>query len=316
MTINNENTSKKRHSNQKLTMFTILLFTLVAMLGTTTIHYATAQTDSTTDSMKEITEQIINNLTSKTSSGTVQLENIRQAESMVFGKPVILDTPQVNQTISISDDYDVMVQVIKGALLSCASDTCSDETTQAEAKRLADTIIYWQEIKENLEVQTNDKACDVNDPATCRQLDLGDEPQAFTDGITVGTDNIWDGWYREIRSPFYPQIAQQVSSGSVENIITVGPMAKDECSTVIKEIQGIKSIQRPVKIPIWQEPWTSRAQIIGYNTIWVVDFVPAEFIKNLNYCNVNGSISFDYDIHVIIERQLLHFWKYFPAGVQ
>ena len=78
----------------------------------------------------------------------------------------------------------------------------------------------------------------------------------------------------------------------------------------------IKSILRPAKIPIYQEPWTSRAQIIGENIVWVIDFVPAEFVKNLNYCNVNGEIVFDYDTNVIIERELLHFWNYLPRGTQ
>jgi len=100
-----------------------------------------------------------------------------------------------------------------------------------------------------------------------------------------------------------------------ENIISVGPLAAGECSTVIKEIQGIKVIQRPVKIPIWQEPWTSRASIIGFNTVWVVDFIPAEFVKSLNYCNNAGMIDFDYTIDVIIERELTHFWKFLPGGI-
>ena len=192
---------------------------------------------------------------------------------------------------------------------------CGDPTVQAEAKELKDRITYWQETKANLEVQTTQTTCDVLDPATCPQLDLGDEPRAVGPGITVGTDQIWDGWYREIRSPYAINTQYLTSFGPHENIISLGPIGAGECSTIVKEIQGVKAIQRAVKIPIWQEPWTSRANIIGFNTVWVVDFIPAEFVKSLNYCNNAGTIDLDYKIDVIIERELTHFWKFLPSGM-
>jgi hypothetical protein len=279
------------------------------------------------DAMTEITNQVVIQLTTSTGNRELNLENIRQAESLVFGKPVILRTTGVPDTITISADYDVMASNLKGALLSCAGGICFDGQVQAEAKELADRITYWQETKANLEFQTDDTTCDVLDPATCPQLNLGDEPQAFGPGISVGIDKIWDGWYREVRSPYavvepfppYPGTNGPFPSNAKflpnENIISVGPLAPGECSTVIKEIQGIKAIQRPVIIPIWQEPWTSRASIIGFNTVWVVDFIPAEFVKSLIYCNNAGMIDFDYKIDVIIERELTHFWKFLPAGI-
>ena len=263
------------------------------------------------DAMNEITTQIQSNLTTPMPAD-VQRENIRQAEHLVFGKPVILDTPTTPQTLAISDDYDIMVSMLKSALMQCSQGVCADSVVASEAKELADRITYWQETKMNLEFQTNTLTCDVNNPVTCTQLNLGDEPNIFGTSTTIGDDRIWDGWHREIRSPFYqyaPHITPQ------ENIIVPDAIANGECSVVIKEIQGIKSIVRPTQIPIWQEPWTSRSQIIGFDTIWVVDFVPAEFVKNLNFCNVGGNIVFDYEINVIIERQLTHFWKFFPVGV-
>jgi hypothetical protein len=263
------------------------------------------------DAMNEITTQIQSNL-STPMPVDVQRENIRQAEHLVFGKPVILDTPTTPQTLAISDDYDIMVSMLKSALIQCSQETCGDSVVASEAKELADRIIYWQETKMNLEVYTNDTTCDVNNPETCTQLNLGDEPNTFGTITTIGDDRIWDGWHREIRSPFHPYAAYTTPR---ENIMVPDSIANGECSVVIKEIQGIKSIVRPTQIPIWQEPWTSRSQIIGFDTIWVVDFVPAEFVKNLNFCNVGGNIVFDYEINVIIERQLTHFWKFLPSGV-
>ena len=311
--INNMN-----YTQRKLGIFSLVAAVAIAsVLGMTYLqdNIPEAKAQVTVDAMSEITKQIDVNLRTAMPAD-VQRENIRQAEHLVFGKPIILDTPTVQQTIAISDDYDIMTSIIKDALINCSQGTCPDPSVAAEAKELADRVAYWQETKMNLEFQTNNTTCDVNNPATCTLLNQGDEPNVIGTGTTVGIDKIWDGWYREIRSPYFPIVPYSNAFGPNENVITVpGPIAIDECSSVIKEIQGIKSIMRPVQIPIWQEPWTSRAQIIGFNTIWVVDFVPAEFVKSLNYCNVNGSIVFDYTIDVIIERELTHFWKFLPAGL-
>lgn len=266
------------------------------------------------DAMTEITFQIQQQLTSPTVSPEVQRENIKQAEGLIFGKPVIFVTNEVPETIEISHNYDIMTETLKQATLACVDGGCGDPRVQAEAKELADRITYWQETKATIEFHTTTATCDVNNPVTCVQLDRGDEPQVVGPGINVGTDKIWNGWHREIRSPYSITADYAPAFSPNENIIALDAMAPGECSTIVKEIQGVKSILRPVIIPIWQEPWESRAQIIGYQTIWVVDFVPAEFVKSLNYCNDAGTITFDYDINVIIERELLHFWKFLPAG--
>ena len=319
-----------KENKTKLSILSVAAIVAIAgVFGITSIQETIPEAEAQVpvDAMNEITNQIVNNLNTGTGNRELHFENIRQAEHLVFGKPVILVTNGAPDTFAISAGYDSMVIDLKGALLNCAAGTCFDGLVQAEAKELADRIIYWQETKANLEVQTMDTTCDVLNPATCPQLDRGDEPQATGPGINVGIDKIWDGWYREIRSPYavvnpYPDYPGTMGTNfhtakftPNENIIALEPMANGECSTVIKEIQGVKAIQRPVNIPIWQEPWTSRASIIGWTTVWVVDFVPAEFVKSLNYCNNGGTIDFDYTIDVIIERELTHFWKFLPAGV-
>jgi hypothetical protein len=319
-----------KENKTKLSILSIAAIVAIAsVFGITTIQepIPEAEAQVAVDAMTEIRTQIVTNLITGTGNTEIHLENIRQAEHLVFGKPVILYTNGVPDTAIISADYDVMAADLKLALFSCAGGTCFDGFVQAEAKELGDRITYWQETKHNLEAQTAITTCDVLAPATCPQLDLADEPQAIGPGVNVGIDKIWDGWYREVRSPYAP-VGPHVGpfTGNFgttpsnpfsphENIIQTGVMKDGECSTVIKEIQGVKAIQRPVKIPIWQEPWTSRASIIGFDTVWVVDFIPAEFVKSLNYCNAAGVVNFDYTIDVIIERELTHFWKYLPAGV-
>jgi len=287
-----------------------------SMMNTQSDPIQMAEAQTTPNAMGDITSQIITGLTTG-ANPDVQRENINQAESMIFGKPVILETNNAPDTIAISNNYDVMTGNIKNALFTCAAGACSNTGVAAAAKELADRITYWEEIKFNLELHTTTLTCDATNPTTCPHLDLGDEPTIQNPKFTVGSDKIWDGWYREIRSPYFPTYPHPNGFVQQENVIVApGPIANGECSTIVKEIQGVKSILRPTLIPIWQEPWTSRASIISYQVVWVVDFVPAEFVKNLNYCNVNGSIQTDYEINVIIERELLHFWKYLPGGFQ
>ncbi len=312
-------------SNHKLTITVIsAVIAVVATLGiVTSLDVQEVQATSHIDAMDEIKDQIDDNIGQPNSATSeVQAENIAQAEHLIFGKPVILDTNGVTATQTISTDYDTMVTDLKDSLLDCASGSCDDSIVQAQAKELADRTTYWQEIKATLEDQTRDINCDPSVPTSCVQLDKPDEYTIAGTLKTIGTDAIWDGWHREIRGPYFPlhghaswnYAAPPIPVFPDEAIIATGPLGLNECSTVIKEIQGIKSIMRPIQIPIWQEPWASRASIIGTETVWVVEWVPAEFIKNLNYCNNEGSINFSYDINVIIERELLHFWNYIPGG--
>lgn len=295
------------------------IFAVIAVVATMGIvviqeQIPKAEAQVTQDAMITITNQVVEGLTQGTDA-LVQRENINQAESLIYGKPVILQTNGVPDTVIISQDYDVMVEELNDGLRECADGTCEDALVAAQAKELYDRNVYWQEIKQVLEAQTTEPNCDANDPATCPLLNQGDEPQATGNGINVGVDAIWDGWYREVRSPYVTQTFYPNGFTPEETVITTGEIKKDHCVVIVKEVQGQKSIMRPVQIPIWQEPWTSRATIIGFTTVWVVDFIPAEFVKNLNYCNSAGNIVFDYEINVIIERELTHFWKYLPAGV-
>jgi len=316
-------------SNYKMTITATIAVIAIAAIAAATIGVVHAQVashalDSTgneveisVDSMNQITTQIVSNLVDKAIEPEVKMENIEQAKHLIFGKPVILQTNNVPETIDISDEYDTMTDGIRTALFACAAVTCNDPTVKAAAQELADRTTYWLEIKNTLEVQTTRPNCSAELPQTCEVLNQADEPSIVNFAPTVGTDKIWDGWHREIRSPYYPVVTHPNGFTPQENIIVLDePIANGECSVVVKEIQGIKSILRPAKIPIWQEPWSSGAQIIGDSTVWVIDFVPAEFVKNLNYCNVNGEIVFDYDTNVIIERELLHFWNYLPRGNQ
>ena len=157
--------------------------------------------------------------------------------------------------------------------------------------------------------QTN--ACDPSDRITgngCQFLQANDEGGNVVDTV------LGQFFSREVRSPF-PVI---FSSGSVipdEQVILTDPLRPGECAAVVKEIQGIKVVVTPRLIPIWVEPWFARARIVGFRTVWTWEFVPAEFIKTISVCNVNGTVTTNVSTQVVLERELMHFWRFFHKDV-
>ena len=117
---------------------------------------------------------------------------------------------------------------------------------------------------------------------------------------------------REVRSPFF---AGTPSPDIQEQVIVPDSLAEGECAVVLKEIQGVKAVVRPVLIPIWVEPWYARATIVGFKTVWIWEFVPAEFLKTISYCNSFGTLTTNVEIQTVLERQLLHFWSFMRQDV-
>jgi len=124
----------------------------------------------------------------------------------------------------------------------------------------------------------------------------------------VVDDIVPGGFTRQVRSPFFIGAPSRTIQEQV--IVQDGPIAAGECSVVLKEIQGAKAVVRPVLIPIWVEPWYARARIVGFKTVWVWEFILAEFLKTISFCNQGGLITKDVDIQIVLERQLLHPWSF------
>jgi len=148
--------------------------------------------------------------------------------------------------------------------------------------------------------------CDpVNPAADTPDCDL---ILADDEGLTI--DLVWSGFAREVRSPFFYGFSQ--SPTPQEDVRVIPALKNKECSAVMKEVAGYKVIVRPVKIPIWVEPWFARASIVGFTTVWVWEFVPMEFIKTIEYCNINSNIVQQIESEVVIDRALMHMWKFWP----
>lgn len=136
----------------------------------------------------------------------------------------------------------------------------------------------------------------------CQFLEANDE------GGRVVDDVLQDIFSRQVRSPFPIIFEGDLSPNEV--VINTGPLADGECAAAIKEFQGIKAVVTARQLPIWVEPWFSRARIVGFKTVWTFEFVPAEFIKTISVCNNGGSLETTVDSFVVHDRELMNFWRF------
>jgi hypothetical protein len=154
-------------------------------------------------------------------------------------------------------------------------------------------------------------ACDPVNQVTgagCMALQADDEGGTVVDTVLGAI------FSRQARSPF-PFLLASTSAIPDEQVILTDPLADGECAAVIKEIQGLKLVVTPRLIPIWVEPWFARRRIVATTVVWVAEFVPAEHIKTISVCNVAGTIETDVDTQVVLERQLLHFWRFLHKDI-
>ena len=187
------------------------------------------------------------------------------------------------------------------------SDEFGTDTTKAAAWDARNFLQLFQEAQQVIGGLT--LGCD---PQNLRADTCG--PLLADDEGGVDIDLVYPGFSRQVRSPFY--IGAATSNIIQEQVIVPDAIGEGDCVVVLKEIQGVKAVVRRKLIPIWVEPWFARARIVGYRVVWVWEFIPAEFLKTISYCNAGGSVVQDVNIRVVIERQLLHFWSFLNKNVQ
>lgn len=117
---------------------------------------------------------------------------------------------------------------------------------------------------------------------------------------------------RQIRSYFVPlpfPIKQP------EEVVTSDVVGINECMVVVKEIQGVKRRLVLRVVPVWVEPWSARRRIVGFRLVWVLEYVPAQFIKRVITCNdCCNEISTQVLTEIVEHPELLDFWRFFKKG--
>jgi hypothetical protein len=120
---------------------------------------------------------------------------------------------------------------------------------------------------------------------------------------------------REVRSPFFISSSVFDTNPGHEASFNIPPLSAGQCSVILKEIRGFKVMVKPQRINIWMMPWFPAVGCNNGALIWTWEWIPAEFIKAINVCNVatsnraRASISVTATTQIVHDRQLLFFWR-------
>lgn len=222
-------------------------------------------------------------------------------EALNTSNVIVLPTNGVGDTDQMFSEHRSMMREFIGALTTHINNAqIGSDRTKAEAIEARNFLQLVSEALDVIGAQT--RQCPPANPSGCALLNQGSEAGAVT-------DTIYAGFAREVRSPFF--LRPRAREPREDIIATDVKLRPDrECQSILKESKGIKVIVRAIVIPIWIEPWFARARIVGFRTVWVWEYVPAEFLKTITMCNTNGSVRTTVSTRQIIERQLMPFWKY------
>jgi len=272
-----------------------------------------------TNVMEEKVNQAVNNLT-KTGQGTQVYEAAitEGMEALFMSNGIVLPTDGVPETIDIWDKWyrgqqnDPLVPMMIGGLDQHINNDIGTEESKATAMGGRNFLQVTGEAADEIHKETF--KTDPADPQSNPKLSQPDTPQPAGSSSTQVIDvNQVEGFHREVRSPFFMGINLAGINSSAtpgEAISETDSLWPGECQAVLKETRGVKAIVRPVKVPIWVEPWSARASIVGTTLIWFWEFVPAQFIKTVEVCNDNNSITTTVDTQVHVDRGLMHFWRF------
>lgn len=113
----------------------------------------------------------------------------------------------------------------------------------------------------------------------------------------------------KLRSPFVPRWFGRWD----EEVLISEPIATGECVVVFKESRGLMlrlHFDRIIKV---NDPWVAtfglpRGTLVP---IWTLEWVPSEYVKEWNLCNVDGTINKTVTKRVVQDIALKYFWRFY-----
>lgn len=118
------------------------------------------------------------------------------------------------------------------------------------------------------------------------------------------------GFSVELRGPAVPPWFK----GWQHDIRTTEPLSPDQCSAVFKETRGL--ILRLVfdRIIIVTDPWVATVGAPRGTAVpvWRLEWVPAQYVKVWNICNVAGALRTTVSQHIKRDIALNWFWRFYP----
>lgn len=248
---------------------------------------ASAQREHNWDAMAVIQKELEGILGNVSLHGPARLNKVvERAWQMLHMGPFILPTPEVKDTYKIFNGHLKAFKRFVKLLDKCS---CMPEIPNESAERLIDIKVSLE-----TEIEVLERFGKLT-----RTLDPNSKEAKKLAGQTI----------RSFSQP-YPKNYQP------QEMVKSDVIGANQCQVVLKEFHGmILKIQCKI-IPIWVEPWYSRAKIVGYKKIWYIEYVPAEFIKRIVTCYTgcaDDPIKRYVYKDIIEEPELNNFQYYFQA---
>jgi hypothetical protein len=255
------------------------------------------------DVMQEKLQQAFQTLTNPGHQEEQYQQAIDEAMEAIYTSNLIVlptaNQPEAGQSFQehsqmAQDAIDALTQHVQGA---------GTGQTKSDAAEARNFIQLTEEAMQAVGQQT--QGCSPTNPtgAGCQLLLQGEES---------AVDSAVSGFQRQVRSPFFLNVPSREPE---EAVILPGTLRKGECAPVVKETRGIQAVVRPTVVPIWVNPWFARATVVGSATVWVLEFVPAEFVKTITYCNVTGAaLKQSFSTKIVRDRPEMSLWRYLRNG--
>ncbi len=99
-----------------------------------------------------------------------------------------------------------------------------------------------------------------------------------------------------------------------EDVVITKPIAAGECAVIPKETRGLMVRLRLERVTVVRDPWVAtfgapRGTLVP---VWTLEWVPSQYLKEWNICNVGGQIRTTVTQRVKQDIPLNYFWRFYP----
>lgn len=117
------------------------------------------------------------------------------------------------------------------------------------------------------------------------------------------------GFWVKLRGPFVPPTIRNMQ----EDVRVTNPIGPGQCAVVFKETKGLMLRLIFVRMTVVQDPWATPQLLRGTLVpVWALQWVPSEYVKEWNICNLNGTIKKTVTQRVVQDVPLNYFWRFYP----
>lgn len=204
-----------------------------------------------------------------------------------------------------------------GALLEPLEDLALGKRCPDQAGQAVDVKFMLEETEDVAAALSEfTRQCALGDDLTqgrCAQL----QPQIDEeDGHLFGPNKpfeaqrIFRGFAVKLRSPFVPRWGRTWD----EDVKRIPALSPGQCAAVFKETKGLMLRLRYDGFTIVRDPWATPNLPRGTRIpIWTLEWVPSEYVKHFNVCNVDGrKMRNTVNQRIKQDDGLNFFWRYYP----